>query len=434
MPHLGTCFFVAVLLAAPTLAQEPDDPRVQWLAEHASALRTLDPEDDDFADLEPFGAAIGSARVVQLGEQSHGDGATFLMRCRLIRYLHARLGFDVLVFESGMFDCMRMGAALLEGVSAAEAAPLGLFALWSQSAECLPALEYVGSTAGTEHPLELAGMDPQFSGEAAREMPAWLVDFLDAADPGLLDDATRADLLGIVTALLSPGGATEAHHLAVGVASELLDPPAKAVLARHGERATAFASRVVLNLRTFLELMPLYRSQEGMAKASNLRDEAMGANLVWLANEHFRGRKLIVWAASRHEAHALPKVDTGSPQASYAGYRTQGDVLHEALGQDAYTVFFTAYDGLAGVCGRPSGPIGPAAEGTLEALCHATGQPLLFVDLRVARAAGGEFLGEPLGARPFGYMPCVARWGEIGDAFVFTDVMVPSTLAEPEEK
>ncbi len=69
---------------------EPSDVRIDWLKKHAVAVRTIDPKDDDFADLMPLVKAIGSARVVALGEQSHGDGAAFLAKHRLIRFLHER--------------------------------------------------------------------------------------------------------------------------------------------------------------------------------------------------------------------------------------------------------------------------------------------------------------------------------------------------------
>jgi hypothetical protein len=79
-----------------------DQERLDWMIDQVVALRSADPNDADLSDLEPLARASGNARVVQLGEQSHGDSATFTMKCRLIRFLHERLGFDVLAFESGL--------------------------------------------------------------------------------------------------------------------------------------------------------------------------------------------------------------------------------------------------------------------------------------------------------------------------------------------
>src|SRR5207248_6952503 len=66
----------------------PSDSRSDWLKKRALSVRSIDPADDDFTDLMPLRDFIGNARVVQLGEQSHGDGAAFLAKARLIRFLH----------------------------------------------------------------------------------------------------------------------------------------------------------------------------------------------------------------------------------------------------------------------------------------------------------------------------------------------------------
>jgi hypothetical protein len=54
------------------------------------AIRTVDPADQDFSDLEPLRAAIGTARIVQLGEPSHGAGSSFAAKTRLVMFLHQR--------------------------------------------------------------------------------------------------------------------------------------------------------------------------------------------------------------------------------------------------------------------------------------------------------------------------------------------------------
>src|SRR5262245_31332720 len=63
-------------------AGDPLDPavrasRVAWLRRHTAEIDSLNFEDDEFDDLKAFGKAVGDARIVMLGEQTHGDGTTF---------------------------------------------------------------------------------------------------------------------------------------------------------------------------------------------------------------------------------------------------------------------------------------------------------------------------------------------------------------------
>jgi erythromycin esterase len=131
---------------APGSAQPPksteDGARVAWLKKHAQPLRSIDPQDADFADLEAFRRAIGAARIVMLGEQTHGDGATFQAKTRLIRFLHEKCGFDVLAFESGLYDCHKAWELLREGKTTPEKAVAnGVFAIWTQSEQVRPLIE-----------------------------------------------------------------------------------------------------------------------------------------------------------------------------------------------------------------------------------------------------------------------------------------------------
>ena len=55
-----------------------------WIAQHAIAIRSIDPEDEDFSDLEFMIDVIGDARVVQLGEADHAGGNGFSAKARLV--------------------------------------------------------------------------------------------------------------------------------------------------------------------------------------------------------------------------------------------------------------------------------------------------------------------------------------------------------------
>src|SRR5262249_34689777 len=121
--------------AADPAPGEPLDPatrasRIAWLETHTAPIRSIDIADDDFADLEAFGKAVGDARIVMLGETTHGDGATFLAKGRLVRFLHERMGFDVLAFESGIYEMRKVWERMRSGEDARTATRRGIFGVW----------------------------------------------------------------------------------------------------------------------------------------------------------------------------------------------------------------------------------------------------------------------------------------------------------------
>src|SRR3974390_2202361 len=62
-------------------------------------LRTLDPGDEDWTDLEPIRNLVGDAKVVGVGEAAHGVGEFHQLRHRLLRYFVEELGFTAYCTE-----------------------------------------------------------------------------------------------------------------------------------------------------------------------------------------------------------------------------------------------------------------------------------------------------------------------------------------------
>lgn len=141
MPRALALVPLLLPLALPALAQPaPADPRVDWLRKNAIQIRSVSPEDRDFSDLQPLRAILKDKQVVLLGEQSHGDGAVFLAKTRLIQFLHEEMGFDVLAFESGLFDCRKAWEALQAGEEPKMAMRRGIFGIWGMSEQVTPLL------------------------------------------------------------------------------------------------------------------------------------------------------------------------------------------------------------------------------------------------------------------------------------------------------
>ncbi|MBL8760755.1 MAG: hypothetical protein JNL50_05565, partial [Phycisphaerae bacterium] len=177
----------------PGVLVAPDPSKVEWLRLHSSPISmALGAVPDDFKDLEPLRAAIGDSTMVLLGELTHGDAEAFALKARLVTFLHQRMSFDVLVWESGLFDCEEMDRALASESPIADVARMGVFGHWSTGVESFPVFEYARSTRDSARPLRMAGFDIQNSGTAGWTMYPTFAEWL--SDPLVITKEVKASL------------------------------------------------------------------------------------------------------------------------------------------------------------------------------------------------------------------------------------------------
>lgn len=424
------------------------DRRVRWLSENLAPVRSVDPEDDDYSDLNPLAEALDGVRVVALGEATHGSGAAFLAKTRLVKFLHEVMDFDVLVWESGLYDMRRASEHLKAGGAAREALERGVFGIWLDSDQMRPLVSYLGETAQSGSPLELAGVDFQFSGAGS-------------------DSAFVADLqsyltgVGASTAELAPGARVrDVLRNLIGYRYFQQDPPDEGVrehvldVLRAWEEAArrdpsvdgTFWARALWNARTYaanvFDRATLRGGEDPSAEEEErvygLRDRVMGRNLVWLAEELYPDRKLIVWAATGHllrHPDRIRHARGGDAHPVYERGLGVGSTLgHEAaleLGDRLYVLPVTAYGGLNGKDTWIGYPYhlerDQVEEFELEELIAATGAEVAFLDLR-RRRPGDEWLDRPLAARGIGrYIAWRSAWRENLDGLLFVREMTPST-------
>ena len=84
--------------AAPALTATEHQAIVQDIAAYAHPFKTVHAESglDDLAFLDQM---IGDARIVALGEASHGTAEFFQMKHRMLEYLVKKKGFTVFALE-----------------------------------------------------------------------------------------------------------------------------------------------------------------------------------------------------------------------------------------------------------------------------------------------------------------------------------------------
>jgi erythromycin esterase len=417
-------------------SEKGSDARTAWLRAHAIPIRTIDPADEDFRDLAPLRAVLGNARVVMLGEASHGDGATFRAKGRLVRFLQREMGFSVLAFESGLYDCAKAWERLAAGEDPATASARGVFGIWSASAETRPLWAELGRLAKSASPLELAGFDSQFTGSASRELLVVdLARYLRSIGSPTATGRGWPDLARRLQALIEKGGMPGApvpdRAARRGFARDLERLDAEIAAAGRGPEA-AFWRQVLRSTRAEAEID--WDAADDEAKGNRRRDLQMAENLLWLARERYPGRKIIVWAATRHILANPGRIATADlpPSPAFPGGTAMGDEVKRALGPAVYALGFTSAGGWTGKAGAAPRELPPPTPGSLEALWSRAGAELAFVDFR-RPAAGGSWLSAALIARPLGHAEMRADWTAVLDGMMFLRAMTPATRSDAEE-
>lgn len=427
--------FTTVAAATSSAQTPPIDQRVEWLRQHAVAIRTLDPADEDYEDLEPLGEAIGDARVVLLGEATHGDGAAFLAKGRLVKFLHGRKGFDVLAWEAGFYDTAKVGESLAAGGSWHGLTEGAIFDMWSRTDQCRPVMDYVCATQRTDRPIALVGMSWYTSADSA--LFDDVVALFEAVDPSLPTRKQRRALkrikrfLGNLDAHRRPKTAVDPpglEHMDAMIDLLARDPDGK-FSGKHGARQVGFMRMALENLKSFMQFWhrPLTRG--------GADDNPLGVlearNIEFLTGEYLPGRKMIVWAHNGHIARGSSQIAELKQKFKFAETIATGQRIHDKMGNAMYSVMLIAHGGKSnGWWGEPR-DLSPPPEGSLEDLMHRAGLKLAFLDLR--HLPPNHWLRERLVARPVSYAPMRADWSQVYDGLLFIDVMTPSTssLASP---
>lgn len=381
-------FASAGALGGEALAADEDT-----LAACARVIRTIDPDDENYDDLAPFADAVGDARIVQLGESSHGSGTDFKAKVRLVKFLHDRLGFDVLVWESGLHAMGEANAGFRAGLDPVAAAQRGVFTIWSAAAEVKPLFVYAQASQAGPRPLEMAGFDCQFTARGAdQELAAALRAFVGKLrEPALraaAQDDAEAALAAYAKVAKHTAASTDLRDGQAAIDRLLAARRRRAFERAHGPREVGFMAQALESLRVFMGLaFDTLPGRPGALSAQfkdptgffNRREAQNARNLRWLIEEGYPRRKLIVWA---HNVHLIDAAF--APDFAALRHRPRpGDMIPMGLsiarwfGKDVYTLGLTSFSGEDRwvTAKTPPAPIPTAGSETLEARLHRLRRP-----------------------------------------------------------
>jgi protein-L-isoaspartate(D-aspartate) O-methyltransferase len=338
------------------------------------------------APLDALMDRIGDARVVLLGEATHGTSEFYLMRARITRALVERKGFDLVAVEADWPDAARIDHYVRErDVPRQEWSAFARFPTWMwRNVEFQQFVDWLrahNADLPREHRVRFAGLDLYSLYSSISEV----LRFLDARDPHTARIARER--YGCLTPWQSDPAAYGRAALdgtyrtcETEVSRMLRSLLTERVKLMEGDPEPFFDA--VQNARLIADAESYYRIMYyGHHQSWNLRDTHMFNTLQSLLRFHGSESKAVVW---EHNSHVG---DASATEMSARGEINVGQLCRREFGERAYAVGFGTDHGTVAAASHWDGPmevksVRPARDDSYEALFHESGVPGLLLGLR----------------------------------------------------
>ena len=379
---------------APRPVSPDEEALVRDLVDAAESFPSI-----EAADLNPLMARIGSARVVLLGEATHGTSEFYRMRERITRDLIVNKDFRFVAIEADWPDAARVDHYVRHfQYPPSEWTAFARFPAWmwrnTEMRDFVSWLRKHNGSADRGQRVAFRGLDLYSLYDSIRSV----LNYLDEVDP---ESARVArERYGCLTPW-QRDPATYGHAALTGsyptcesdVARALADLLTKrrAYAEHDGERFLDAEqnARLVANAERYYRIM-----YYGSRASWNLRDSHMFATLKNLLAFHGADSKAVVWAHNSHVGNA------GATEMAARGEINIGQLCREEFGDQAYLVGFGTHGGTVAAASEWNGPmevkdIRPSLPNSYERLCHATGLARFMLGLRGrGDLCGPEALGK----------------------------------------
>jgi erythromycin esterase len=306
------CFLLFVLIRCAYSSANTESV-TNWVTENAIPFTTARVTSDS-SDLECLRSLIGDARVVALGEQTHGTSEFQTMKHRIVQFLVEKMGFTTLALEATWSGTLIANRYVTEGKIGHRTSSTKLGYWFYSSSEFQSLLQWMRAYNGRlpSVSVQLVGIDYGFP-ELAFE---WIESTLSAAKVFLPADIRQAvqDVRGSAIVLWEEDvDARQAWFAqAQSILQEILN-----WLPEYESALTVLEIDIIQRIPRLLEQQEerrLIGDTELQPNASgwytrsfNFRDRCMAENLTWWLDTLGEDTKIIVWAHNGHVAASWPE-------------------------------------------------------------------------------------------------------------------------------
>ena len=338
------------------------------------------------ANLAPLLRRIGDARVVLIGEASHGTSEFYRMRARITRQLIEEKGFNIVAAEADWPDASRIDHYVRHReAKRKEWTAFARFPTWMWRNEETRAfvdwLHKHNSSKPYRERTAFYGLDLYSLYNSVRVV----LSYLESVDPDLAEIARQrygcltpweADPAAYGHAALT-GAYRKCEQDVAHILVELLEKQ-QAYSLQDGERFfdAAQNAHLIANAERYYRLM-----YYGSRASWNLRDAHMFETLKSILDHHGANSKAVIWAHNSHIG------DASATEMSRRGEYNIGQLCREHFAEGSYHIGFGTNDGTVAAASSWDGPmqimpVRPAHPQSYERLFHLTNVPGLILPLR----------------------------------------------------
>ena len=121
----ASIFFLILLSLNSCTHRSAEEQVIEWVSNHAVSLNSVLPS-SGFKDLLPFKDMVGDARIVSLGEPTHGNREVFQLKHRMIEFLVMEMEFNLFALECPFGEAYDINRYVVDGIGDPEKALAGI--------------------------------------------------------------------------------------------------------------------------------------------------------------------------------------------------------------------------------------------------------------------------------------------------------------------
>jgi erythromycin esterase len=355
--------------------REPLKEEVKALNDLALPLDSIDLKFSK-SNVQRFKESIGSARIIGLGENSHGSSTVYRAKFSLIKHMVTEMQFTIFILEAPVYELDKVNDYVLFGKGTLKEAVRNLvYGPW-QVKEFEAIIEWIRiHNQRTKSKVKIFGMDMQNSDDEF----LYLLDFAKVHDTILFNN------LNAIKASITP---SEGKEINWQKAYDTTNSLYRQFSALSVEKYNVTADELFKIKRYFLIFLQSM-SMTFQAPALKSRDEYMADNVALIAEHHGADARSIVSAENDHVTKLNGKM---------------GHALMSRYGKNYLNIAFTYSKGTYAADG-PKGfyPVHEPHVGTYEYFLEQCRYKYFFLDLR--KASDIELLNRRSGFRLIGSRP-----------------------------